>query len=80
MVSEVWSHTARKELQAERVGVFKTMVLRKTFGRTRDQEKYWRKLYDEFHDLSSSLNIIRLTKSGMRWAGHVARRGLGFSG
>jgi hypothetical protein len=37
----------------------------------------WRKLYnEELPNLYSSLNIIRMIKSGrMRWAGHVARMG-----
>jgi hypothetical protein len=28
-----------------------------------------------FHDLYSSPSVIRAMKSGMRWAGHVARMG-----
>jgi len=37
----------------------------------------WRKLHnEEFNDLYSSLNIVRVIKSRkMRWAGHLARMG-----
>jgi hypothetical protein len=36
----------------------------------------WRKLHnEELHNLYSSPSIIRIIKSKMRWAGHIARMG-----
>jgi hypothetical protein len=36
----------------------------------------WRKLHnEELHDLYSLPNTVRVVKSRMRWAGHVARMG-----
>ena len=36
----------------------------------------WRKLHnEELNDLYSSLDIVRVIKLKMRWAGHVARMG-----
>jgi hypothetical protein len=56
------------------------MVLR-IFGPSRDEVTGgWRKLHnEELHNLYSSPNIIRMTKSRrMRWTGHVAQmRGRG---
>jgi hypothetical protein len=58
--------------------VFENRVLRIVFGPKRDEVTGgWRKLHnEEFHNLYSSPNIIRMIKSrSMRWAGLVGRIG-----
>jgi hypothetical protein len=57
--------------------VFENRVLRRIFGPKRDEVRgEWRKLHnEELCNLYSSLNIIRMKSSRMRWAGQVARVG-----
>ena len=54
-------------------------MLRRTFGTKRDEVTgEWRKLHnEELNDLYSSPNILRMIKSRMRWARHVALMGDG---
>jgi hypothetical protein len=53
------------------------VVPKKIYGPKRDEMTGdWRKLHNEFHNLYSLPNIIKMIKSRMiKWAGHVARIG-----
>jgi hypothetical protein len=68
---ETWSLTLREE---HRLRVLENRVLRRIFGPKREEDGSWRKLHnDELHSLYSSLNIVRVIKSGkLRWVGHMA--------
>ena len=68
---ETWSFALRDQ---RRLRVFEKMVLRIIFGPKRDEMiREWRKLHnEELSDLYSSRNIIRVIRSRIRWAGHVA--------
>ena len=55
--------------------VFEKWMLRIIFGPKRDKVTWeWRELHnEELNDLYCSPNIIRVSKSRMRWVGQVAR-------
>jgi hypothetical protein len=75
---ETWYLTLREE---QRPRVFENRMLRRTFGLKRDEVMGgWRKLHiEEFHNFYCTPGIIRMMKSmRTRWAGRVARRGIGY--
>ena len=60
--------------------MFENRVLKRIFGPKGDEVTVeWRRLHKELHDLQSSLNILRVSKSiRMRWAEHAAQVCTGF--
>jgi hypothetical protein len=69
---ETWSLTLREEC---RLRVFENKILRRIFGRKRDENGEWRRFHnEELHSLYRSANMIRMIKSRkLRWVGHVSR-------
>jgi hypothetical protein len=57
------------------VRVFENRVLRITFRPKKDEvTRDWKKVNnEEINDLYSAPNIVQVIKSGIRWAGFVAR-------
>jgi hypothetical protein len=63
--------------EERRLRVLENRVLRRIFGPKRDEVTgEWRKLHnEELHDLYFPPTVVRVIKSRLRWAGHVARMG-----
>jgi hypothetical protein len=62
-------------MEEQRLRVFENRVMR-IFEQKDEMTGGWRKLhYEELHNVYSSSNSIRMIKSGMRWAGHLACMG-----
>jgi hypothetical protein len=70
---ETWSLA----LKERKLRVFESRVLRRIFGRRRDEVTgEWRRLHnEELYAVFSSPNIPLIKSKRLRWAGHVARVG-----
>ena len=65
--------------EEQRLRVFENRLLKRIFEpKSYEVTGEWRRLLNEWlYALYSTPNIIQVTKSRMRWAGHVARMGDG---
>jgi len=74
--SSVWRETPSLTFREEfRLRVIENRILWIIFVYKGDENKDWRRLYnEELHSLYRSTNIVRMIKSRrLRWAGNLAR-------
>jgi hypothetical protein len=61
-----------------RIRMFENRVMRIFRPKRTEVTGGWRNLHEKLCSLCSSLSIIRMIKSRIRWAGHVARKDIGY--
>jgi hypothetical protein len=62
--------------EEHRLRVFLEQSAKVIFGPKREEDGSWRKLHeDKLHSLYYLPNIVNVSKSRRRWAGHMARTG-----